>query len=120
MTSRNIVSRRRGRITSGDTGLSPAAAIGSRDSTRQRRGLPARGRRSLRPGRGRQPIPGLERILNMLPPQLVTRWTVASWLVSPDADLDGARPIDVLARGGPDGADRVVAAASSWSAALAA
>ncbi len=56
----------------------------------------------------------------MLPPQLVTRWTVASWLVSPDADLDGARPIDVLARGGPDGADRVVAAASSWSAALAA
>jgi len=49
----------------------------------------------------------------------VSRWTVASWLISPDAELDGDRPIDALFQGG-DAVTRVVRAATRWSAALAA
>jgi hypothetical protein len=67
---------------------------------------------------GRSPIAGLERVLDVLAPELVSRWTVASWLVSPEAQLDGERPIDVLQRS--DGVNAVVAVAAAWSAALAA
>jgi hypothetical protein len=64
-----------------------------------------------------RPVGGLGDVLTALPEQLVSRWTVASWLVTPQADLDGERPIDVLADGYPQ---PVVLAASRWASALAA
>ena len=69
---------------------------------------------------GRSPVAGLERVLDVLAPDLASRWTVASWLVSPEAHLGGERPIDVLRRGGAEGVDQVVAVATDWSVALAA
>jgi len=69
--------------------------------------------------RGRALASGLDRVLAALPDTLVSRWTVASWLISPDAELDGDRPIDALFQGG-DAVTRVVRAATRWSAALAA
>ncbi len=69
---------------------------------------------------GRSPLAGLERVLDVLRPELVSRWTVASWLVSPEGELAGERPIDVLSRGDGDSVERVVAVAENWSAALAA
>lgn len=65
-------------------------------------------------------IPGLDRVLSALPETLISRWTVASWLVSPEAHLDSERPIDVLASQDPPAVERVVQAAHSWSAQLAA
>ncbi len=67
--------------------------------------------------RGSAPIDGLGPVLAALPEALVSRWTVASWLVSPNRDLDDERPIDVLADGY---APAVVTAARRWAAALAA
>ena len=67
--------------------------------------------------RGRATPAGLGDVLAVLPEALVSRWTVASWLVSPAADLDGQRPIDALAEGNRVA---VVEAARSWAAALAA
>lgn len=66
---------------------------------------------------GRAPVAGLGEVLGVLPEPLVSRWTVASWLVSPAPDLDGQRPIDALADGNRSA---VTAAARSWAAALAA
>lgn len=62
-------------------------------------------------------VQGLDTVLDALPEQLVSRWTVASWLVSQNPELDGEAPIAVLAEGytAP-----VVAAARSWARALAA
>lgn len=65
--------------------------------------------------RGGSPVPQLARVLAELPEPLVSRWTVASWLVSTEPTLDDARPIDVLAAGAPDA---VVRAARAWAAAL--
>lgn len=70
--------------------------------------------------RDRQPAPGLGEVLGLLPEQLVSRWTVASWLASPEADLNGERPIDVLHDGGDGDRRAVQAAARRWAAALAA
>lgn len=64
-----------------------------------------------------RPVDGLGEVLEHLPESLLSRWTVASWLASPNAELDGARPVDVLADGY---APAVVAAARRWAAALAA
>ena len=69
--------------------------------------------------RGRQPAPGLAWVLEALPEGLVSRWTVASWLVSPERDLDGERPIDVLFDEDPAGIDAVVRVARNWAAQLA-
>jgi hypothetical protein len=55
-----------------------------------------------------------------VPEALVSRWTLASWLVGPDAELDGERPIDVLQEGAPEGRTVLLAAARRWAAALAA
>lgn len=66
---------------------------------------------------GGRPVAGLAAVLDALPPEIVSRWTVASWLVSPQAALDGDRPIDVLAEGHPE---PVVRAARDWAGALAA
>lgn len=69
---------------------------------------------------GRRPIPGLGPVLEQLPEALVSRWTVASWLVSPEPELDGARPIDVLRDQGPEGQAAVLSAAQRWASQLAA
>jgi hypothetical protein len=95
----------------------------SRQAVSKRRGLLA-----LATGSGRvvypafqfpggSPVVGLAQVLDALPEHLVSAWTVASWLVSAEPDLDGDRPIDVLAYGR---IEPVVAAARRWAAALAA
>jgi Protein of unknown function (DUF2384) len=63
------------------------------------------------------PLPGLDAVLAALPEPLVSRWTVASWLVSPQPALDDERPIDVLREGA---VAPVVTAACAWADALAA
>lgn len=65
----------------------------------------------------RAPVTGLGEVLAALPEPLVSRWTVASWLASPQRELGGERPIDLLARGT---AQPVVAAAEGWARSLAA
>jgi hypothetical protein len=47
----------------------------------------------------------------------VSRWTVASWLVTPNQDLHGERPVDALADGYRVAVER---AARAWAAGLAA
>jgi hypothetical protein len=69
--------------------------------------------------RGRTLAPGLDRVLEALPEDRVSRWTVASWLVSPEADLGGEAPIDVLLDSDPAGVDAVVRVARAWAADLA-
>jgi hypothetical protein len=65
---------------------------------------------------GRSVVPGLAEVLRALPEDLVSRWTVASWLVSPDAELQST-PISLLRAG----RTRPVAqAAHDWAIALAA
>ena len=94
----------------------------SRQAVSKRRGLLA-----LTTGSGRvvypafqfaggSPMPHLARLMAELPESAVSRWTVASWLVSAEPTLDDQRPIDVLAAGE---ADAVVRAARAWAAALA-
>lgn len=65
---------------------------------------------------GRAVVDGLPEVLRILPATLVSRWTVASWLVSHDADLSAA-PVEAL-RQGRVGA--VVASARDWAGRLAA
>lgn len=62
-------------------------------------------------------VEGLDAVLEALPERLISRWTVASWLVSDNPELDGERPIDVLAEGH---LEPVLVAASAWARALAA
>jgi len=69
--------------------------------------------------RGRQLAPGLDRVLNELPEPLVSRWTVASWLVDPERDLGDERPIDVLFDEDQAGQDAVVRVAHNWAGQLA-
>jgi hypothetical protein len=69
--------------------------------------------------RGRQLVHGLDRVLNELPEPLVSRWTLASWLVAPERDLGDERPIDVLFDEDQGGVDAVVRVARSWAAQLA-
>lgn len=69
--------------------------------------------------RGRRPAPGLHRILSVVPETVLSRWTLASWLVSPERALAGARPIDVLFAGDDPGTETVVLAARQWATQLA-
>ncbi|MGH9113865.1 MAG: hypothetical protein ACRDZN_16435 [Acidimicrobiales bacterium] len=48
---------------------------------------------------GRQQTPGLGAIVELLLPVVETSWTIASWLTSPQTDLDDARPLDLLRSG---------------------
>ena len=107
--------RRAGRSTSAPGSMLLVCARSS-----QRRGLLA-----LTTGSGRVVYPafqfdahgvvaGLAEVLERLPADLVSRWTVASWLVSDDADL-GATPIAVLLTGR---LRPVMEAASRWATAL--
>lgn len=66
---------------------------------------------------GGGPLPGLDAVLREVPEHLVSRWTLASWLVSPQPDLGGDAPVQLL-REGVDGA--VLVAARDWARALAA
>ena len=68
---------------------------------------------------GRQLVDGLDQVLNELPEQLVSRWTLASWLVTPEPDLGGERPIDSLFDEDPGGVDEVVRVAQAWAVQLA-
>lgn len=68
---------------------------------------------------GRRPTPGMAAVLAALPADVVSRWTVASWLMSPDAELEGERPIDVLHEQGPGGEMAVLDAARRWAGQLA-
>lgn len=68
--------------------------------------------------RGQTPTPGLADVLALLPEDLVSPWTVASWLRTPEVALDGQAPIDVLFESGPEGRTAVLNAAREWAAAL--
>lgn len=67
---------------------------------------------------GQRLVPGLGAVLEALPVAVVSRWTVAAWLVSPEAELDGDRPVDVLREQGPEGQVAVLGAAQRWAAQL--
>ncbi len=68
--------------------------------------------------RGRRLAPGLEPVLQALPTDLVSRWTLASWLTSPELDLDRARPIDILHDGTETDRIRVHQVARRWATQL--
>jgi hypothetical protein len=68
---------------------------------------------------GRQPAHGLNLVLKELPESLVSRWTLASWLITAKHDLDDETPIDVLRDERAGGVDDVVLAAQNWAAQLA-
>ena len=81
---------------------------------------------ALRTGNGRvyypafqfangRPITGLADILAVIDEDLVSRWTLASWLVSPENALDGAPPIEALRAGE---IQRVLDEAHAWALAL--
>lgn len=54
-------------------------------------------------------------ILGILSEQIVSRWTVASWLVTPNAELNSDTPLDLLEAGTPQPA---IEAAHRWALAL--
>lgn len=96
----------------------------SADAVRKRRGLLA-----LRTGsgqtvypafqfKGQTSAPAMDRVLEALPESLISRWSVASWLVTPEPELDDERPIDLLHEGGPEAAMAVVRAAARWAGQL--
>lgn len=95
----------------------------SRQAVSKRRGLlalPTGSGRVIYPAfqfSGAGPLPGLDAVLDALPAALASRWTVASWLVSPQVDLRGDSPVSLLTEGS---AVAVLSAARSWARSLAA
>lgn len=98
----------------------PGAPV-SRQAVSKRRGLLA-----LTTGSGRvvypafqfvggSPLPDLAQVLAALPETVVSRWTVAAWLVSTEPTLDDARPVDLLAAGQ---VEPVLRAAHDWASLL--
>jgi hypothetical protein len=69
--------------------------------------------------RDRQLVHGLDRVQKELPEPLVSRWTLASWLVTPERDLGDERPIDVLFDESQGSVDDVVRVARIWATQLA-
>jgi hypothetical protein len=47
-----------------------------------------------------RPLPGVARVLAAFDDAAVSAWTIASWLATPQTDLDGEAPIAALKRGG--------------------
>ena len=60
---------------------------------------------------------GLGTVLEILDEELVSRWTVASWLITPNADLEDDTPLELLEAGS---AQAVTDAARRWAFSLAA
>jgi len=60
---------------------------------------------------------GFSTILKILNEELVSRWTVASWLVTPNAELESDSPLELLEAGS---VQSVVDAARQWAISLAA
>ena len=103
-----------------------AVILGSPDKPVSRQAVSKRPLLALRTGNGRvyypafqfangQPLAGLADLLSTIDEDLVSRWTLASWLVSPEGDLDGVSPIDVLRAGD---VERVLRVAQAWAVAL--
>ena len=61
-------------------------------------------------------VEGLDEVLAVLPESLVSRWTLASWLVSEQGDLGGESPMALLR---DHATSRVVSAARRWATVLA-
>lgn len=57
-------------------------------------------------------LEGLPDVLDLLPEELVSPWSVASWLVSEQVALGGLAPLTALRAGATTS---VLAAASSWA-----
>ncbi|MGI9196856.1 MAG: hypothetical protein ACR2KE_05275 [Candidatus Nanopelagicales bacterium] len=103
-----------------------AVILGSPDKPVSRQAVSKRPLLALRTGNGRvyypafqfangRPIAGLAEVLAALDEHLVSRWTLASWLVSPEGDLDDVRPIDALRAGD---VEHVLRVARAWAVAL--
>ncbi|MGH9109200.1 MAG: hypothetical protein ACRDY3_07035 [Acidimicrobiales bacterium] len=101
----------------------PGGDAVSKQAVSKRRDLLA-----LRTGSGRVVYPrfqfrhgtvlaGLGRALSALPEGRASRWTVASWLMTPCPELGGDRPDDLLAEGA---VDPVLSQAEDWAAGLSA
>ena len=65
---------------------------------------------------GSEPVDGVAEVLRIIDDDAVSRWTLAAWFVSPEAELAGLRPIEVLRAGG---IEQVLGIARRWAAALA-
>ncbi len=59
---------------------------------------------------------GVADVVKLFDDGLISMWSVASWLVSPEPDLADEKPINALRRGGRDA---VVATAHQWASSLA-
>jgi hypothetical protein len=66
---------------------------------------------------GRRPLPGIAEVVEILGPVVETSWTIASWLTSPQPDLGGERPVNLLRLGDET---PVIASAHRFARALAA
>ncbi|RBY78960.1 hypothetical protein DQ238_11320 [Geodermatophilus sp. TF02-6] len=44
-------------------------------------------------------LPGLDAVQRAVPEELASRWTLASWLVTPQPQLDGQSPVQLLREG---------------------
>ncbi|MEI2638411.1 MAG: hypothetical protein V9F03_05370 [Microthrixaceae bacterium] len=66
--------------------------------------------------KGRSPIPGLGAIVRQLEPVVATEWTTASWLTTPNSELDGDTPVEALRL---DKLDAAMRAAQRFATALA-
>jgi hypothetical protein len=68
-------------------------------------------------GAGGQVLPGLVPVLQVLGDSDVSAWTLASWLLSPEAELGGRPPLAVVLAGGEDDLVLLVAgqAAAGWA-----
>lgn len=48
---------------------------------------------------GRRKLPGIREVIDILGPVVASPWTIASWLTSPAAALDGRAPVQILRDG---------------------
>jgi hypothetical protein len=95
---------------------------GVNDLARRQRilGLPAKDRRLLYPAfqfKGERPLPGLADVLPILL-EHASEWTVASWLQSPQPELDDRSPVEALSSGDMEDLELVKLAADRTSARL--
>lgn len=65
--------------------------------------------------KNRAVVSGMGEVLALLPEELLSRWTLASWLVSEESELGDQAPIDALRQGD---VDAVVSIARHWAHSL--